>query len=71
MDTQEYCHPQLTVNMHDLQSAKKLAKKLKDDKTFYEHQSEVAKNNYNTFFGEKEYTYSMNKVMKEVINENN
>ena len=66
LDTQEYCHPQLTVSMHNLQHAKKLAKRLKEDNNFYEHQSEVAKNNYNSFFGEKEYIYSMKEVMNEI-----
>ena len=71
LDTQTHCHPQLTVKMNDLKHARKLANKLKSDTGFYQHQSEVAKNNYNTFFGEKEYTYNMNKVMKEVMNESN
>jgi len=52
--------------MHNLQHAKKLAKRLKEDNNFYEHQSEVAKNNYNIFFGEKEYIYNMKEVMNEI-----
>jgi len=66
LDTQTKCHPQLTVSMHNLQHAKKLAKRLKEDNNFYEHQSEVAKNNYNIFFGEKEYIYNMKEVMNEI-----
>ena len=37
-----------------------------EDNNFYKHQSEVAKNNYNIFFGEKEYIYNMKEVMNEI-----
>ena len=57
--------------MNDLRNARKLAEKLVTDNGFYETQSETAKNNFNTFFGEKEYIYTMNKVIGEVINETN
>ena len=71
LDTQQSCHPQLTVKMNDLSNARRLANQLKNDSNFYQTASETAKNNFNVFFGEKEYTYNMNKVIKEVINENN
>jgi len=69
LDTQSLCHPQLTVNMGDLKKARDLVKKLKTDKDFYDIQSETAKNNFNSFFGEKEYIYNMKKIINEVINE--
>ncbi len=71
LDTQSHCHPQLTIKMNDLRHARKLANQLKNDSNFYETQSQTAKNNFNIFFGEKEYIYNMNKVIKEVINESN
>jgi len=71
LDTQSRCHPQLTVKINDLKHARELANKLKNDISFYEAQSETAKNNFNVFFGEKEYIYTMNKVIKEVMNETN
>ena len=71
LDTQQSCHPQLTVKMNDLSNARRLANQLKNDSNFYQTASETAKNNFNVFFGEKEYTYNMNKVIGEVINENN
>ena len=37
------------------------------DSNFYETACETAKNNFNVFFGEEEYIYSMKKVIKEVI----
>jgi len=69
LDTQSYCHPQLTVKMNDLSGARKLANKLKTNKDWYKLQSETARNNFNTFFGEKEYIYNMNTIIKEVIDE--
>ena len=66
LDTQSKCHPQLTVKMHDLKHARRLAKQLREDSSFYEHQSEVAKNNYNNFFSEKQYIYNMKEVMSEI-----
>ena len=71
LDTQQKCHPQLTIKMNDLKHARELANQLKNDQGFYETQSQTAKNNFNVFFGEKEYIYNMNKVIKEVINESN
>jgi len=69
LDTQSRCHPQLTIKMNDLRHARELANKLKNDSSFYETQSETAKNNFNSFFGEKEYIYNMNKIINEVIDE--
>ena len=71
LDTQSKLHPQLTVKMNDLKNARRLANKLKTNPEWYHLQSQTAKNNFNTFFGEKEYIYNMNKVIKEVMNENN
>ena len=71
LDTQTKCHPNLNVEYGDIDAAKKLAYKLKTNSEFYKLQSQTAKNNYNHFFGEKEYTYTMNKVIREVMNESN
>ena len=71
LDTQSKCHPQLTVKMNDLSGARKLANKLRTDVEWYNLQSQTAKNNFNTFFGEEEYIYKMNNLLKEVINESN
>ena len=71
LDTQSHCHPQLTIKMNDLRHARELANRLKNDDNWYKLQSDTAKKNFETFFGEKEYIYNMNKVIKEVINEDN
>ena len=69
LDTQMHCHPQLTIKMNDLRHASKLAEKLVTDNGFYETQSETAKNNFNTFFGEKEYIYNMKEIITKVMND--
>ena len=71
LDTQQNCHPQLTIKMNDLNHARRLVNQLKNDSSFYETQSQTAKNNFNIFFGEKQYTYKMKEVMEKIFNENN
>ena len=48
LDTQEELHPQLSVDDGDIESAKMLAKRLRDDKAFYEDCSVVCRSNYET-----------------------
>mgnify|MGYP003122491470 CR=1 FL=1 len=67
LDTQQKCHPQLTVKIGDLRHARDLAKRLKIDNDFYKTQSKVAKSNFNIFFGEKSYIYNMKQVIQKVI----
>ena len=69
LDTQELCFPHLSVNMGDVKTAKQLAVRLKTDKEFYNDCSKIAKTRYNECFGEKEYTYCMNKVIGKVISQ--
>jgi hypothetical protein len=69
LDTQERCHPQLSIKIGDLSNAKRLANKLKNDENFYKTQSETAKNNFNSFFGEKEYIYRMKEVIEKVMSD--
>lgn len=55
LDTQEVCHPNLTVEVGDLVKAKKLIKLLKDDHRFYEWQSREARQNYERVFTEEQF----------------
>jgi len=71
LDTQEFCFPHLSVDIGDLKKAKHLAERLKTDNDFYNDCSKIAKTRYNECFSEKEYTYYMNKVIGDVINETN
>lgn len=46
VDTQRLCHPELSVDIHDIEHARYLAKRLKTDQLFYDHCSKTAKENY-------------------------
>ena len=50
--------------MGDLKSARELASKLKDDKTFYGFISKKAQNNYEKFFKENVYKQNMKNIME-------
>ena len=67
LDTQELCFPHLSVDIGDLKRAKQMANWLKTDKEFYDDCSKISKQIYNERFSEKEYTYTMKKLIKEVI----
>ncbi len=66
LDTQSQCHPQLTIKMNDLNNARRLANKLKNDNGFYETQSQTAKNNFNVFYNENEYQKKLNEIIKNI-----
>ena len=67
VDTQRICHPKLTVDVGDIESARKLAVKLKEDKDFYKECSQIAMRKYKECFDEEVYIYTMKKVIEEVI----
>ena len=50
VDTQMYCHPNLAVDVKDLEYANSIARMLRDDKDFYENCSKTAKENYNEYY---------------------
>lgn len=52
LDTQEICHENLSVELGDLQSAKLLAQKLRNDKDFYLYCAEKCKYQYNLHYTE-------------------
>ena len=55
LDTQEICHPYLTVKLGDLATAKEKLTLLKTDKEFYNKCSKVAKENYNQYYHENKF----------------
>lgn len=63
VDTQKLCHPNLSVEINDIQYAIKLAKKLRDDKTFYDECSNEAKNNFNKYYNLNLWKNEMNKIL--------
>ena len=63
LDTQEVCHPNLTVEVGDLTEAKKLAQKLVKDESFYLEQSQTAKSNYRKFYVEQSFLEHFNRAL--------
>jgi len=53
LDTQEICHPDLTVDIGDLVNAKKLITLLENDSTFYNNCSQTAIDNYKNNYTEQ------------------
>jgi len=50
VDTQINCQPDLSVDVHNVMVARNLAKRLVEDKDFYEHCSKTAKENYRKYY---------------------
>jgi len=55
LDTQEMCHPSLTIDIGDIKEAKNLAKELRNDQEFYLYCSNLAKDNYKLLFHENKF----------------
>tara|TARA_B100000780_G_C21118017_1_gene452537 strand:+ start:721 stop:1611 length:891 start_codon:yes stop_codon:yes gene_type:complete len=55
LDTQELCHPELTVNVGDLGHAKELIKELNNNSEFYNECSKQSKDYYNTYYHENNF----------------
>jgi len=55
LDTQEKCHPELTIKLGDIVGAKELLLKLKNDPIFYNECSEMSQINYNKYFNEEKF----------------
>ena len=64
LDTQESCHPDLTVKVGDLGKARKVAKRLRSDEDFYLHCSNLSKTKYKEHFSEEVYKSKINKILK-------
>ena len=61
LDTQEVCHPDLTVEVGDLVTAKKLINLLKNDSQFYDVQSRAARYGYEREYSEEQFIKRFNK----------
>lgn len=60
VDTQNECHPKLAVNVRDIQGARKLVRRLRDDEEFYKECSLEARQNY-------EKLYSLDKWKEKIL----
>jgi hypothetical protein len=63
LDTQEVLHPNLSVDVGDLQTARKLVLKLKDEE-FYKEQSDITKKMYKEFYSEDKFYSAFKKQFK-------
>jgi hypothetical protein len=64
LDTQELCHPDLTVEVGDLVKAKELLGKLKNNSYFYKTKSEQAYNNYKKYYHENKFNTTWKEQFK-------
>jgi len=60
LDTQTICHPNLTVKLGDLDTAKKLLTKLKTDSDFYNECALISKENYTKHYHEDQFNLYFN-----------
>jgi hypothetical protein len=63
VDTQLLCHPLLSVDVTDLQTARELAIELKNNEQFYNECSEISKTNYHTYFSQEIWTAKIKKYL--------
>ena len=61
LDTQELCHPDLTVEVGSLGHAKELLGELKNNSYFYDKMSTLAKENYKTYYHENIFNSTFKK----------
>jgi hypothetical protein len=64
LDTQEICHPELTVELGDTLAARKLIRILKEDRDFYDGCSREAKANYIEHFHEDKFNSTWKEQFK-------
>jgi len=65
-NTQRVNFPDLSVQPGDLQKAKKLIRRLKEDRDFYKHVSTEARSNYKEHFSEEQYKNTWQNIIKTV-----
>lgn len=63
VDTQRLCHPNLAVDVEDVEKAASLAQKLKDDKDFYEECSKIAEENYKKYYNVELFKSKINPIL--------
>jgi len=66
VDTHKLCHSNLAVDINDVEYAVGLAKKLREDQSFYEDCSYQAKNNYKLFYSIDEWKERMTNTLKAI-----
>lgn len=70
VDTQDRCQPDLAVEVRDVMTARSLARKLVEDKDFYEHCSKEAKQNYQKYYALEVWKEQMKTRLSLYLKEN-
>ena len=63
VDTQNTCFPDLSVDVEDVEKARKLAKQLKEDEEFYQKCSILAKANYKKHYNAKKWKTRISNIL--------
>jgi len=63
VDTQLICHPDLSVEVSDIARARKLAKRLIEEREFYEACSTKAKENYQIYYNQELFTKTISSIL--------
>jgi len=66
VDTQKLCHPNLAVDVHDIKYSTELAKKLREDKDFYEECSYQARKNYELYYSVDNWKDRMKNILNNI-----
>ena len=66
LNTQKYLHPELSVPDGDVETARSLAQKLRDDQDFYLYCSNAARSMYEEQYAEDKYIQHFNKIMETI-----
>jgi len=64
LDTQELCHPETTVEVGDLVTARQIAKKLREDEKFYIYCSKIVKDKYKELYHEDKFNNTFKEQFK-------
>lgn len=64
VDTQRLCHPELSVDVNDLESARMLAIRLRGDRDFYNECSKIALKNYKKYYTKDLFLEKMINILK-------
>lgn len=68
VDTQKLCHPELSVDVWNIEEARNLAIKLKEDQAFYDYCSEQSKKLYQKHFSLENWKKKINDILYDNCN---
>lgn len=64
VDTQRLCHPDLSVDVENIETAAYLAQRLLTESDFYEECSKVAKDNYKKYYSREVFSKQINNILQ-------